>query len=157
MEENPTDEIMLLVQEIKAAFADVPYPGDDNITGTVYPWDEGVSDYFKGTTQEGHNVRDLRCHSAALSFFLPEAFHYYLPAFAVAVLQEPEAADIIYDSLIFDFSQCCTHTKEIIQRLSSGQRQAMIKYFEYCCAEYGEYRGDHVSCAINNLKIGDKL
>jgi hypothetical protein len=34
----------LLVAKIRDVFADVPYPGDDNITGTTYPWDEGVSD-----------------------------------------------------------------------------------------------------------------
>ena len=145
-----------LIAEIRAVFADVPYPGDDNITSTTYPWDEGVSDYFRGTTQEGHSAKDLRCHKEALSFFLPEAYHYYLPAFIVAVLEDSEAADNIYGSLICDFNSR-RRTKEIIPRLSVAQRQAMIKYFEYCLDESGEYLDDHISRAINNLKMGDNF
>ncbi len=151
-----TQRKMLLVAEIRAVFADVPYPGDDSITDTTHPWDEGVSDYFKGTSQEGHAARELRAHSEALSFFLPEAYHYYLPAFVIAVLEEPEAADTIYNSLICDFNSR-RRTKEIVHRLSSAQRQAMIKYFEYCLDDSGEYLDDQISCAINNLKMGDNL
>ena len=150
------NEVEALVQEIKAAFADVPYPGDENITGTTFPWDEGVSDYFRGTTQEGHEVKNLRLHSAALSFFLPEAYHYYLPAFVIAVLQDPEEADAISDSLVVDFSGR-DRTREIIQRLSPPQRRAMLRYFQFDPFTSGESFNSRLSRAISNLQAHDKM
>jgi hypothetical protein len=41
----------------------------------------------------------------ALSFFSPEAFHYYLPAFTLAEVQDPIAAGQIGPSLLFHFSR----------------------------------------------------
>ena len=80
---------MSLKETIKAAFAGVPYPGDNNITRCPYhckPCQE-ISDYFKQKGWEGHSVEDLRDHHTALSLFTPEAFHYFLPAFMLASLE----------------------------------------------------------------------
>ena len=153
MEDNSNDKIAPLVREIQEAFANVPYPGDDNISAPTYD-DEGTLEYFAGTKQEGHSVEDLRYHSAALSFFTLDAFLYYLPAYVVAVLQDPEEADIIYDSLIFHFNRAASG--KIVHLLSPAQRQAMIKYFEYCLSEEGEYLDCNLAHALDILKTGRK-
>jgi len=142
-------KVKLLVQEIREAFADVPYPGDENISASRY--DEGMSGYFSGTSQEGHAARDLRRHASALSFFTSEAFHYYLPAFAIAVLQEPEDADIIYDHLIYDF-HASSSTRERLELFNAAQREAMVQYFEYCLHDNIECYNRKIACAITLLK-----
>lgn len=89
MNNQPNNEAFTLIQEVRAAFATVPYPGEENLISPPDEWDEGVADYFRGTTQEGHSVKDLRAHLEALSFFSSEAYHYYLPAFIIADLTDP--------------------------------------------------------------------
>ena len=143
----------LLIREIEGAFADVPYPGDDNISVPTYD-DEGTAEYFAGRTQKGHTAKDLRSHSSALSFFTLDAFHYFLSAYVIAVLRELEEADIIYEALISQFNYA--DSDRIVQCLSASQRQAMIRYFEYCLSRYGGYLQNDIACAINLLKSGGK-
>jgi hypothetical protein len=152
VEDRYEDQISRLVQEVRAAFSDVPYPGDDRITGSCYPWDEGVSDYFRGKGQDGHRVEVLREHVAALSFFLPEAYHYYLPAFVIAELEDPETADIICDSIFYDFS----HDKadSLIARLTPAQRQAMFHYFEYYRNTYNHSNEEALDRLLGKLADG---
>jgi hypothetical protein len=89
---------------IETAFADTPRPGDafDDISATKQD-DEGIVDYFRGTTWRGHAVADLRYHSVALSFFTDAAFRYWLPAFMLASLEDAEAADVIPENIEFNF------------------------------------------------------
>ena len=61
--------------------------------------DEGIVDYFRGTTWHGHAVADLRYHSVALVFFTDAAFRYWLPAFMLAALGDAETADVIPESI----------------------------------------------------------
>ena len=84
---------------IETAFADTPSPGNDFDDISATQWDEGIVDYFRGTSWRGHGVRDLRCQSAALSFFTDKAFRYWLPAFMLAHLEDAEQADIIAESI----------------------------------------------------------
>ena len=87
---------------IEAAFADTPRP-DPPLVEPTYD-DEGVSDYFAGRTWRGNRVVDLRFHEAALVFFTPDAFRYYLPAFLLASLDDREEADVIPDHVVDHFS-----------------------------------------------------
>lgn len=138
-----------LIPEIKAAFADVPYPGDDGIDEHGCPWDEGVSDYFKGKGQVSHKADDLRIHRAGIDYMLPAALHYFLPAYAIAQLEDPAAADTIGDSLVHNLS--VPQGRPIRERLSSAQRQALIKFVEYLGDTY-DYDIETVICAIELLK-----
>ncbi|HZZ42358.1 MAG TPA: DUF6714 family protein [Tepidisphaeraceae bacterium] len=88
---------------IETAFADAPRPGDgfEDISATKQ--DEGIVEYFRGTTWRGHDIRDLRYHSAALSFFTDAAFRYWLPAFMLGSIEDAETADVIPESIQFHF------------------------------------------------------
>lgn len=88
---------------IEMAFADTPRPGNafDDISATKQ--DEGIVGYFRGTTWRGHAIRDLRYHSAALSFFTDQAFRYWLPAFMLGSLEDSDTADVIPESIEFHF------------------------------------------------------
>jgi hypothetical protein len=94
--------LMDLREQIERAFDQTPMPA--GILVDPLSDDEGVSNYFRGRSWRGHKVQDLRFHEVALSFFEPEAFRYYLPAFMLATLEDPAAADIIPHGILFHLS-----------------------------------------------------
>lgn len=127
---------MSLKEAIKVAFADVRYPGDNNITRCPYqcrPCQE-IADYFKGKTSEGHLVEDLRDHHTALSLFTPDAFHFFLPAFMLASIESYNSTDILPDSIRFHFEFDLEHRDHFLVRLtnfSEEQRRVITEFFRY--------------------------
>ena len=119
---------------IRAAFEETPAPPGKL---TSLHDDEGVSKYFSGTHWDGHSARDLRGNAAALSFFEPDAFRYYLPAFMLAELKDPETADIIAEGIAFNFQQ-----REIRERLlpefSSREIDAILAFLRECAVRYSD-------------------
>ncbi len=74
-----------LISKIENAWGSVKYPGDKKIFTPDSYDNEGITDYFAGTTWKGHSIENLRRHSAAISsFFTPIAWHYWLPAYLIA-------------------------------------------------------------------------
>ena len=120
---------------IEHAFEGVPYPGDDNITAHLCPECREITEYFRGKGWRDHRVSDLRYHAAALSLFTPAAYHYYLPAFILADIEDPAAADIISDSILFGFTPTLTedptYQRARRQRLSPTQRAVVSEYIRY--------------------------
>jgi hypothetical protein len=86
-------------RQIEMGFASTPSPGDrfEDISATEQ--DEGIVNYFRGTSWRGHAVGDLRHHCAALSFFTGPAFRFWLPAFMLASLEDAKTADVIPESI----------------------------------------------------------
>jgi hypothetical protein len=124
---------MSLKQTIAKAFADVPYPGDDNITRCPYHCAEcgRIAEYFRGREWTGQTAEELRKYHVALSLFTPEAFHYFLPAFLLASLDSYEKGDVIPDSIRFHFEyahECQGHFTVRMSKLSADQRKAIIAY-----------------------------
>ncbi len=124
---------MSLKQTIQKAFADVSYPGDDNITHCPYKCAEcrRIAEYFKGRDWQGQSVDELRKHHVALSLFTPEAFHYFLPAFMLVSLDSYEKGDVIPDAIRFHFEyahECQGHFAVRMSKLSPPQRKAIIDY-----------------------------
>ncbi len=96
---------MDLAHEIEAAFADVPYPGEDCIeacaTATMSDEDgREIADYFRGKTNRGHSIDDLCNVETALFFFEPQAYHYFLPAFMLATIEDIRRAEAIPDLIV---------------------------------------------------------
>jgi hypothetical protein len=124
-----------LKQQIAAAFAQVEYPGDDNLRNS----DEGEEPYlleaeFKGQddwTRLSPEFIDGAPdgYASALSFFSPAALRFYLPAYLIADLNGAlEQADPIF---------YLTHG------LTQGTKDAFInpqRYGEYTWFEYVEER-----------------
>jgi len=107
---------------IETAFASTQSPGEsfDDISATKQ--DEGIVDYFRGTTWRGHTVRDLRYHSAALAFFTDSAFRYWLPAFMLASLEDAKIADVIPESIesrMHDAARLAVFTAEELRAISA--------------------------------------
>ena len=87
-----------LVDTIRDAFRERPYPGDDQLCGSDYG--DEPAEYaleFKGLDWRTLHPEFLSYHSAALSFFADEGFAYLLPAFMIAdVLGEAGNADPVF-------------------------------------------------------------
>jgi hypothetical protein len=120
-----------LKDQIAAAFADVEYPGDANLRNS----DEGTEPFLLETEfKEKRDWASLPAafidqapdgFASALSFFSPEAFRFYLPAYLIADLDGAlEHADPVF---------YLTHG------LTNGTKDAPInpqRYGEYTWFEY---------------------
>ncbi len=80
------DDLEVIKDKIREAFANVQYPGDANIVSSTYD-DEGVSAAFRGIT-DWRNLTPaiINRQSEALTFFSCEARQFYLPACLLADL-----------------------------------------------------------------------
>jgi hypothetical protein len=88
-------EVDALKNLIRQAFADVSYPGDGNLVAHANYGDEYTftKEAFRGRddwrTLEWEFLDDAPDgYSSALSFFMPEAFRFYLPAYLLADLDK---------------------------------------------------------------------
>ena len=86
--------IQALVEKITDAFRDTPYPGDDNICGSEMgdePAEYGLE--FRGLDWRKIHPELLALNYASLSFFTPEAFRYFVPAYMISdVVEDVESA-----------------------------------------------------------------
>ena len=137
-----------IVEKIKIAWDGVPYPGDNNIFTPHSHDDEDITEYFRGTTWEGHSARSLMGHSSAIScFFTPTAYHYWLPAYLIAAIEYPEELDAGLDSLISslfperDGSSFHAEQQERFALLTYEQKQAVISTLEFLIEKWdSDYR-----------------
>lgn len=119
--------------KIERAFADTPSPGEeyDAISATRQD-DEGIVEYFRGTSWRGHRVQDLRYHSVALSFFTDAAFRYWLPAFMIAELEDPATADIIAQDIAFSLA----YDPRRLGHFTVPELEAVSTFLEECVRRY---------------------
>jgi hypothetical protein len=96
-----------LYEKVSSAFSAVPYPGDHAIGNPDGGREaEEMALSFRGRDWRSLNPSEL--WGPALRFMTSEAFHYYFPAFLLAVLKEIELSELelegdaidVYDSVI---------------------------------------------------------
>jgi hypothetical protein len=122
-------------QQITEAFS-----GNDIPTGKLcneeYDYDDAHHGFI-GTTWQEHDAHYLRSHESSLHYFTPEAFRYYLPAFMMAELWDPEAADVIAEGIAFQFTE--SPLKDVrLATFSQNELLAIIAFLEYCAARYND-------------------
>ncbi|MDB6147819.1 MAG: hypothetical protein JWO45_1483 [Spartobacteria bacterium] len=121
-------------RQIEAAFADTPAPGKEFEDISASMDDEGIVAYFRGRPWRGHRVKDLREHEAALSLFTDKAFRYWLPAFMLAELEDPEMADVIAEGIAFHFTKAA---EARLQQFTPGELEAIAGFFDECARNSG--------------------
>lgn len=87
-----------------AAFAAVPYPGDERIVVDQEAFDPECAEIvraFTGMRWQDVSVETVRRFKDALPLFTPEAFGFYLPAYMVACIDAPHEVDVALDSVLF--------------------------------------------------------
>jgi hypothetical protein len=138
---------------IGKAFANRPYPGDDNIgaRNDRYPDYEGhgVARFFRGKDWRQITLETLLHEyqgdaGATVTFMVPEGFRYYLPAFLLMAL-EPESE--LDDSVMLNLTAPGLHDTAMVDRfrarvegLSADERAAVICTLR-CLAERYDREG----------------
>ena len=123
----------ILIEQIERAFADVRYPGDDNIIATPehIAVCEECGDLHKALV--GRRRAELladdesRGHVGhAMSFFSPAGWQYYLPAYLIQSIRFRRLDSLHFlpsdDQVVAEFE------RERVNRLTVEQCQAVIAY-----------------------------
>lgn len=129
-----------VIRSIEEAWRGVPYPGDDKIFTPDSYDDEDITNYFRGTTWRGHDVVKLRGHRSAFTFFAPEAFHYWLPAFLIAAIENPAEADVIVDFIPWSVSD--SYASQRWSLFSQVQRRAVAAYLSLQIEKFPDVADD---------------
>lgn len=149
-------EVNQLRKEIRAAFAERRYPGDDEI-GLSQPGcpdyeGEGVARFFRGkdwreiTMDSILKERGLD-RNAFLFFMTAQGFVYYLPAFLTLSLDVDGPFDL-GEPLAFKLTPPGAtgtgawreHFTQIVSLLTPAERRAVVHVLEYLAAEYEKRR-----------------
>lgn len=120
-----------LVARINKAFEGMPFPAGQVVSVETQD-DEGTTEHFLGTRWQEHTPESLQ-NFTALSFFTPEAFCYYLPAYMLAAMKQPRSG--IADSLIEYLCPPKNNPKRSSywvwwSRLSTDQRRCIVAFLE---------------------------
>lgn len=135
-----------LKAEIEAAFADVPYPGDDDAALVEHFCPECLETAarFRGVKWQDWKDKPLELFSRGreyLSAFTPAAFRYYLPLYMVQVLIDYMYADIATDAIVSIWApspEMTEHSQKRWQLMSAREIQAVISFLEFLKKEYGD-------------------
>jgi len=129
---------MALRDIIESAFAAVPHPGDDRITACTGGDADQVLAYFRGRGSRELSAQQLREHDYALTFFTDDALLYFLPAFLIALVEDPVTADEIQTRILGLFTVPRGHKPRdretfdrLISYLTPQQRDAIRQVFEH--------------------------
>jgi hypothetical protein len=93
----------MLIAEIKAAFSNIEYPGDENIIPSANELEREVVEYLKLASRQGYSEEKLRIFHDDLGILTPESFRYFLPAYLLAELEGE--CGVIGQYLAFWFSE----------------------------------------------------
>jgi hypothetical protein len=148
-------------EKIEAAFADVPYPGDDKIGDDTSCGEcADIAEYFRGTTGREHSIKELQQQQWALSFFSPQALQYFLPAYMMASLDHWYEADNIPSSILYAWLPGEVNETEAMRQyrierqsiFSPAQRAAIAAYLREYEAYDDPCRGEgDIPIAIGRL------
>src|SRR5262245_57884025 len=89
--------------EIEAAFAETPYPGDDNVAAYAR-YGRSIADALRGKHWSAVELEVIREHRWEIFLLTPETFRYYLPIFMLAALYHYEETDTLAHNLIFSLT-----------------------------------------------------
>jgi len=126
-----------VISLIEDAFADAPHPGDVLLHPSCHD-DMDIQSFYGMRDWRQVDPSVIGRENAALSFFSPAAFRYFLPAFMIWTLNNYESSgSITVDNTIYSLDPRSKDPE--LQRfvtsqyslLSHRQRQAVIAFLEY--------------------------
>jgi hypothetical protein len=111
-----------LVEKIKKAFKQTPFPGRK--IGDK----EELGD-FSGKTWKDITVSDIN-RNYTLVFFNKEGLQYYLPVYLITVLEKPDqVSDYVRDALIRELGYAVID-KRLSKYFTKAQREAILDFFK---------------------------
>jgi hypothetical protein len=154
-----TEELRHLIED---AFAETEYPGDHALvydTSGYHLECNEIAAAFRGRHWRELSLDTLLYHHAALFFFTPEAYLYYLPAYLLASALLYHEADVIPGTLVFSLTPPDQRNitigpvvinqtppkqtdiddyQQILERCTPQQGQAIRRFLEFMKANYAE-------------------
>lgn len=118
----------LLIQKIERDFKSVPHPGR-NIG------DPFETRQFEGKTWQQISLRDIDATNWLYSFS-PEALHYFLPAYLIAMLRNPmrvngmALSNVIRDLWNYDSFHRLKKKDFLNKRFSKPQRKTLVEFLQ---------------------------
>lgn len=124
-------------KQIEDAFSDTPKPDDASIGYNPDDWESAeLALAFKGRHWQDITPAELQYHSS--SFLSSEGFHYYLPAYLLAALDDYGS---LLQKTVFGLgppNESSPRAKDVwawqlerFERLSSAQKRAVRVFLEY--------------------------
>jgi hypothetical protein len=157
-----------LIAIIEAAFEKRPRPFDEDITHCTYDKENGgdfdgpccecvdMAAFFKGKSWRDLSGEDLRHEGQADSLFTVTAYCYFLPAFLIAAIREPEEADVCVEHLAYRFGPKSDdewsqeRVALVVDELTAAEREATLAYFRFAISRDGDFDG-YLERAIRTL------
>lgn len=125
-----------LAAAVRRAFEATPRPADDDMVGSMQgdePAEYGLE--FRGVDWRALHPEFISFNSAALSFFTPEAFRYFIPAFVIADIHgESGNANPLFhltNALADEADELHGHSVAKLSRLVADEREALRAYLEW--------------------------
>jgi len=115
-----------LISAIAAAFASVPYPGDENIVADDSPADletSRVKNRLQGRHWREVSGETIEQLQSALPLLTAAAYRFYLPAFMTFALLAPGRSGSVRDELVRTLTRPDPADLEKIKRDAAARRQ----------------------------------
>ena len=93
-----------VAKQIEEAFANTPYPGDDNIGWGDRDDEREIEQALRGRHWRELTLEFIYSYRQFISFLTPAALRFYLPAFMLATLNHYSEVDTLSNSLIFNLA-----------------------------------------------------
>ena len=88
---------------VEAAFADVPRPGNPELLHPDCADDMDIEHLYAVSSWRELGDREVIGGYAALAFLSPAGFRYFVPAYLLWVLRNPDSAEAVVDSTVWAF------------------------------------------------------
>ena len=131
----------MIIQEIRNAFGDMPYPGTECIVNDLEGYDlerKQIREEFSRYENWQDVPRELLLYERdALSLFEPQGFRFYLPAYMLFAVEDYEGADIIPESIVHSLTlpdagtELYEFVRERLVLFGEEQRKAILLFLEY--------------------------
>ena len=129
----------LLGSQIREAFSAAALHAGEPISIDTFD-DEGASQHFELTHWRDHGYAELKDRTPCLLFFTPNAFCFFLPAYLLAALDEPESwfAGEVASRLVPPKNDPSRPSYAAWwTRLSPDQRVAVVSFLRWMQSGYG--------------------
>jgi hypothetical protein len=124
-----------VIEQLRRAFAETPYPGDDAIVSHHCGECDALADCLAGRDWRELGPELLRRDASEIYLLTPAAFRYFVPAYALAAIAEPCSGCMVPDVLVGCFAPGIVVAKERIAErigaLSAEELEAMLAVIRF--------------------------
>lgn len=92
-----------IARQIELAFADTPYPGDENVAAYAR-YGRSIAEALRGKHWSEVTLESLFQHRWEIFLLNADTFRFYVPVFMLAALYHFDEIEILADNLIFSLT-----------------------------------------------------